>query len=95
MIKFLLALSIVFMSTITMVHSIFVYQYNAVQTLVAEEEPHEDKPNKKVFDNKDKSLLSLKLSLVSSLYASLLSLNESLKLPKGFVEKPYLPPDVI
>jgi hypothetical protein len=95
MTKLLLAISIVFMSCTLMVHSIFVYQYNAVQTIVAEEEPHEDKPNKKIFDNKDKSLLSLKLSLVSSLYASLLSSNESLKLPKGFVEKPYLPPDMV
>lgn len=83
------------MSCTLLVHSIFVYQYNAVQTLVAEEEPHEEKPNKKVFDNKDKSLLSLKLSLISSIYASLLSCNESFKLPKGFAEKPYLPPDVI
>ena len=78
-----------------MVHSIFVYQCNAIQTLVAKEEPHEDKPNKKVLDNKEKSLLSLQLSLISSFYASLLSCNESLKLPKGFAEKPYLPPEVI
>jgi hypothetical protein len=84
------------MSCTLIVHSIFVYQCNALQTLVAEEEPHEEKPtNKKVFDNKEKSLVSIKLSLVSSLYASRLSLNESLKLTKGFAEKPYFPPDVI
>lgn len=84
------------MSCTLMVHSIYVYECNALQTLVAEEEPHEDKPsNKKIFENKDKTLVSLRLSLASSLYASLLSSNESLKLPKGFAEKPYLPPDMI
>lgn len=76
-------------------HGVMAFQLNVPQTLMAEEEPHEDHSQKSKTD-KEKNLLSYLLRSQSDSQKSALALTHfNLRLSKGFADKPYMPPEVI
>ena len=93
----LLFVILIFISTCAVVaHPILAYQYSAIQTLIAEEENHEEKPGGKEAKDFSKDKLSFtsylyRHALTSKLLSSIF--NSPIKYSKGFFDKPYNPPD--
>ena len=80
------------------VQGVLAYELNMVQSLVAEEEPHDDKPSDKAGKtvSKDKylSIYSLHAHLTSDkLHNCTFLIN--LRYSKGFASIPYIPPDLV
>lgn len=78
-----------------MTQGIFVYKMNNLQSLVAEEETHDDVPQKKVKVS-DKQSFSSDIPVFSSsifFHSTSIPHEPFFKFCKGFAVKPYTPPD--
>lgn len=94
--RWLLVISVLFMNFSVLTHGVMAYQMNVPQTLLAEEEPHEDHSSKSKSDGKEKHFLSYLLRSASDTHKTQLALAHSnFKVSKGFADKPYMPPEVI
>jgi hypothetical protein len=94
--KVFLYIMVVFMSCAPIVHGVLAYHFNAVQTLLPEEETKEDISHKP-FKTDIKESFSLHGALHFDLEGSLISkalAQNNYHYPKGFPLKPYLPPKV-
>lgn len=93
-----IAILLLFSSFAVIVQGVLAYELNIVQSLVAEEEQHDDKPSDKSGKNDSKekyhSSYSLHAHLTSDKLHNCTWLND-LRYFKGFADKPFMPPDVI
>ena len=90
--RILFIITILFLTSALMTQGIFAYKLNAVQTLIAEEETKDDKPHKK--DLKDIYFSSThSANQFSSYNRRLSSCFNNLKFSKGYINKPFTPPD--
>ena len=94
--KWLLIISVLFINLSVLTHGVMAFQMNVPQTLLAEEEPHEDHSSKSKSDGKEKHFLNYLNRSASDTYKSQLALAQSnIKVSKGYADKPYMPPEVI
>lgn len=93
--RFLLAILLTF-STITVVaHGVLAFQFNAVQSLIPEEESHEDHPVKVKEAAKEKVNLSLAFSCPAHLLQVIDPASSfNFHFGKGYISTPYTPPDL-
>jgi hypothetical protein len=89
---------LLFSTCAVIVQGVLAYELNMVQSLVAEEETHDDKPSDKgsKLDSKIKyfSTYSLHAHLTNDkLHNCTFLIN--LRFSKGFASIPYIPPDVV
>src|SRR5690349_8770927 len=97
MARILMTIMIIFMAVGPLAHGYLAFKLNATQTLLAEEETHDEKPVTKMkLDSKDhyhcfasfhKHLTDDRLKTSQRHFLIVLS--------KGFAVTPYLPPDMI
>ena len=93
-----IAILLLFSSFAVIVQGVLAYELNMVQSLIAEEEPHEEKSSDKGSKNDSKekylSCYSFHAHLVSDkLHNSTFII--SLRYSKGFALQPYMPPEAI
>ena len=93
-----IAILLLLSSCAVIVQGVLAYETNLVQTLVAEEETHDDKPadkgSKSVSKEKYLSLHVLHAHLTSDKLHNSTFLTD-LRYSKGFAQKPYMPPEAI
>lgn len=97
MARLLLKIMIVFMAVGPLAHGYLAFKLNATQTLLAEEETHEEKPVAKMkIDFKDQyfSFASFHQHLTEDLL-KLSHRHYLIFLSKGYAGTPFLPPDMI
>ncbi|HVK97338.1 MAG TPA: hypothetical protein VM368_05940 [Flavisolibacter sp.] len=96
MTRVVLIIAVIFMTGALLTQSIYAFKLNATQTLVAEEEPHEEKPTSKnsKTDLKDKYCSSLRFSSAKlNTLLNHISSSGYILVSKGYADKPYTPPD--
>lgn len=94
--RILLAITIIFLTSALMTQGIFAYTNNAVQTLIAEEETHDDKPLQKQIkkDWKENYTSDYRLSMLSLIKKGIFAERHVFRCCKGFALIPYTPPDI-
>jgi len=97
MARVLLCLVILFMATGPIAHGYLAYKYNALQSLLPEEETHDEKPQgKEKFEIKDQYLHPV-ISYQPTLFENLLTtqIRQPLLLSEGYVGIPLMPPELV
>ncbi|MBD0286312.1 MAG: hypothetical protein ICV79_12940 [Flavisolibacter sp.] len=95
--RFLLAILLLLISFSLVAQVAFFNRYNAVQTILAEEEikSEQESEGKKVDSIKDKiSPSNLYIEQRSCQVTALPAIFEYLNISKGFTDKPYTPPEL-
>ena len=85
------------MSCALVAHGVLAYQLCAVQTLLPEEESHQEKGNDTPVKSDSKDKLFSNHSILNQMEERLTTLSLArvhLMISKGFADKPYTPPDL-
>jgi hypothetical protein len=96
--KIILAILLVLSTFAVVAHGILVYQLNATQFIIAEEETSDDKPVSKEAKELGKEKITFSLNFYK--YALIKKVHRFVSTnfftcSKGFYDKPYNPPEVI
>jgi hypothetical protein len=94
MARLMLAIMILFMAVGPIAHGYLAYKYNALQSLLPEEETHDEKPQHKAKqDCKGSLVYALALnSQVDAGESTATELEQLIILSKGYAGTPFMPP---
>jgi hypothetical protein len=94
MARMILAIMIVFMAVGPIAHGYLAYKYNALQTLLPEEETHDEKPQHKAkHDCKDPFLYAQAINCdLNPGQSATTHLEQLIILSKGYAGTPFMPP---
>jgi hypothetical protein len=96
MARVILAIMVLFMAVGPIAHGYLAYKYNALQSLLPEEETHDEKPQSKAKQYcKDPFLHPLALDTgFTSCNSTTTHLDQLIILSKGYAGIPLMPPDL-
>jgi hypothetical protein len=97
MARILMTIMIIFMAVGPLAHGYLAFKLNATQTLLAEEETHDEKPTAKAKSDLKHNYFS-SISFHQHSTADMLKASHQrylIFLSKGYVGTPFLPPDMI